>query len=80
MIIILIVIIGLLILIPGTWYLIEYISLQRLNIKRNTELGKLIDKYLSGEITFSEMIEENKKLEKKEIRKQKLKKLNNESR
>ncbi len=80
MIVILIVIIGLLILISGTWYLIEYISLQRLNFKKSTPLDKLIDKYLSGEITFSKMIEENKKLEKKEIRKQKLKKLNNESR
>lgn len=76
------VIIGLLVFIPGIILLVEHIALHRLLYKDKTPQNILFNKYICGEITFTELIEENNKLvenEKKilqnKIRKEKLKKL-----
>lgn len=77
------VLVGLLILISGFMLLIEHISLQRLLYKEKTPQYKLFNRYITGKITFSELVEENNKMleeQKKKLRnkmrKEKLKKLN----
>lgn len=79
------VIVGLLVFIPGIILLVEHIALLRLYrslYKDKTPQNILFNKYICGEITFTELIEENNKLienDKKilqnKIRKQKLNKL-----